>query len=30
MYRLYQQVEQKGLYFFCLDVVKDKAKYKKI
>jgi len=30
MYRLYEQIQQKGLYFFCLQVVKEKAKYVRI
>lgn len=30
MYRLYQQIETKGLYFFCLQVNKEKARYVKI
>jgi hypothetical protein len=30
MYRLYQQIDTKGLFFFCLHSVKDKAKYVRI
>jgi len=30
MYRLYQQIDTKGLFFFCLHSVKDKVKYVRI
>lgn len=30
MYRLYQQIETKGLLFFCLHAQKEKAKYVKL
>ena len=30
MYRLYEQIQTKGLYFFCMQVSKDRAKYIKI
>jgi cell division protein YceG involved in septum cleavage len=30
MYRLYQQIDTKGLYFFCLQEVKEKTKYIRI
>jgi hypothetical protein len=30
MYRLYQQIDTKGLFFFCLHLLKDKIKYVRI
>ena len=30
MYRLYEQIQTKGLHFFCLHAVKEKAKYVKL